>query len=231
MKQKSAVKQATLRQQIIVACMVLSVLAAIGLIWQFSPLSDNVTPEKFSEKIQQFKNYPWAPMMMIGVFVAGGICFLPLTVLTVATAMTFGPILGIFISLTGAISSAMMTYGMGYFLGKKLLRKWIGHLCEKLQPRIAKTVLGMAALRLVLVTPYTMDNIALGMLAVHFPTFVAGSFLALIPSAIIRSVLGDTLMDFWRNPDSKNLAYIVAGIAGWVVIVLLLQASARKWSL
>lgn len=230
MKRRSAAKLIPLKQQIIIACMILSVFAAIGLIWQFSPLSDSVTPEKVAEKMQQFKNDPWAPLIMIGIFVAGGICFLPLTALMVATAMTFGPMLGILISLTGAISSAMVTYCMGYLLGKKLLRKWIGPLCDNLRHRITNTVIGMTALRLVLVTPYTMNNIALGMLGVHFPTFVAGSFLALIPGAIIRSILGDAIMNFWRDPDSKNLTYIVVGVAGWALIVLSAQVLSRKWN-
>ena len=229
MKRMTAIKKFLLKRETAVALGFVVLLIAIGLFWHYSPWAEEITAERVAGKMQNFKDHDGAAFIMIGVFILGGLCFFPLTALTIATAMTFGPFQGIAISLMGAICSAVVTYGLGFLLGKTRLRKWMGPLCDRLQKSVESTgVLGMTALRFVLVVPYTAGNMALGVLRVHFPTFIAGSFLALIPGAIIRSVIGDAMMDFWREPNANNTTYIIVGCTAWLLIVISSHALARK---
>jgi uncharacterized membrane protein YdjX (TVP38/TMEM64 family) len=121
----------------------------------------------------------------------------------------------------GAISGAAVTYWIGSLLGHYGLRKWMGDLCDKLQKQSEKIgIMGMTALRLVFLVPYTMGNMAFGIIGQNFLIFIAGSFFALIPGAVVRSILGASIIDFWQHPDPQNIAYIVARNSWLGMIVL-----------
>lgn len=212
------------------AIMLAGFLFLLGLMLLIWEVTGGITPEELALEMEGFENDPVAPFITVVAFIVAGICFFPLTVMTIATAMTFGPIQGILISVSGAISAAAVTYWMGYILGHYGLRKWMGELCDRLQKHSEEIgVLGMTALRLVFWVPYTMGNMAFGIIGQNFIIFIAGSFFALIPGAIVRSILGASIMDFWENPDPKNMAFIAAGILGWSMIVLLTHIMAKKW--
>ncbi|HYD18689.1 MAG TPA: VTT domain-containing protein [Patescibacteria group bacterium] len=195
-----------------------------------SPLSEYASPEKVAEFAREFSNKPFAPALMIAIFVASQLLFFPLVIMTLATAMVFGPVEGIFISLTGATISAAITYGIGFVLGKHGLSKMLGPVCNKIKKQIEGTgVVGMIALRFIPLAPYSIVNIALGVLAIPFMTYITASFLALLPGCLIRSFLGGAITDLWEKPDSKNLTIVGVGVLLWVLIVVLSQLFVRRW--
>lgn len=212
---------------------ILAGLIIFGLAWEFSPLSTYATPEKIADVARDFAKEPMAPFIMIGLFVISQLVFFPLIIMTLATAMVFGPLEGILISLTGAMISAIITYSFGIALGKYGLKRWMGAVCAKIRTYIQGTgIVGMIALRFVPVAPYSVVNIALGVLSIPFGTYIAGSFLALLPGSIIRSFLGGAITDLWEKPDAHSLGIVAAGITVWLLMVvschLAVTVGARK---
>ncbi len=205
-------------------------LVIFGLAWEFSPLSNYATPEKIAEVARNFAQEPMAPLIMVGLFVLSQLVFFPLIIMTLATAMVFGPFEGILISLTGACISATITYFMGFALGKYGLKRMMGTVCAKIRTYINGTgVVGMIALRFVPVAPYSIVNIALGVLSIPFTTYIAGSFLALLPGCIIRSFLGGAINDLWEKPDAKNLGIVAVGITLWLMVVISSHLFVSRW--
>ena len=205
-------------------------LLIFGIAWEFSPLSAYVTPEKIAEVARNFSQEPMAPLLMVGLFVLSQLVFFPLIIMTLATAMVFGPIEGIIISLTGACISATITYGLGLAMGKYGLNRMMGAVCARIRRYIEGTgIVGMIALRFVPVAPYSIVNIALGVLSIPFTTYIAGSFLALLPGCIIRSFLGGAITDLWEKPDAKNLGIVGIGIIVWLLVVLSSHVFVNRW--
>lgn len=209
---------------------VLILLAAVAVVWSFSPLADHATPEKLAEFIGTWRNNPWAPLVMIGVFIASGLVFFPLVILMIATAMTFGPLQGIFISLSGALCSGALSYAIGYALGKKRFRNAMGPLAERIR-RYAKDtgIAGMTVIHFLPIAPFSVVNMGIGALHVPFAIFMGGIFLALLPGAVIRSFLGDAIVQLWQEPDAQNVLYIGSGLAAWLVVVIVTHKLTRRW--
>lgn len=205
-------------------------LVIFGFIWEFSPLKEYADPEKASAVVRQFSSYPAAPFIMVGIFVISQLAFFPLIIMTLTTAMVFGPVEGIFISLAGASISAAITYFIGFGLGKYGLKKMMGPVCTKVRSYIEGTgIAGMIALRFVPVAPYSIVNIALGVLSIPFLTYISGSFLALLPGCIIRSFLGGAITDLWDKPDAHNLGIVACGIFLWLSVVFITHLFVSRW--
>lgn len=218
-------KAIPLNKKIICAAVILTFLLLISAMLHFA----NITPERIVAATEIFKQSFWAPFITVGIFIIGGLCFVPLTVMTIATAIAFGPVQGIVISLTGATISATISYHIGYFLGRQRLKKWIGPFCDDLQHKVESAgIIGITALRFVFLVPYTIGNMCFGVVGVSFRIFILGTFLALIPGAVIRSILGNSFVGFFQHPDLKNTAYFTACVFVWISIVIAVNKFVKK---
>ena len=217
-------------QRLAIPGILLIFLLALGLIWDLTPLSEYATPEKIAAAVRDFAERPEAPFLMVGLIILSQLVFMPLIVMTLATAMVFPPLTGILISLAGATGSAAITYGIGHFMGEKGLRKMLGKTLVKIRDAIQGTgLIGLIALRFVPVAPYSVMNIALGVMSIPFVTFITACFLELIPGCAIRAFLGGAISKLWHNPDPKNLAIVAAGVAVWVGVVIFSHWAAKRW--
>ena len=69
---------------------------------------------------------PWAPLCVIGVFVASGLALVPVTLMIALTAALFGPVAAVPLSLTGALASGAVTFGLGRVLERRVVREIAG---------------------------------------------------------------------------------------------------------
>ena len=83
--------------------------------------------------------------------------------LIAATAAAFGPWLGFALAGTGAIASAMITYGIGAAIGRDAVETVMGPRLHRVRRSIAERgVLAVAAIRLVPIAPFTLVNLVAG---------------------------------------------------------------------
>jgi uncharacterized membrane protein YdjX (TVP38/TMEM64 family) len=209
---------------------IVTLILALGLVVEASPLSEYATPEKIVALAKNFAGQPFAPLMMVGVIILSQAVLVPISVMTLATAMVFGPFEGIAISLTGALTSALLGFGLGHFLGEKGLRKYVGPTLKKIRGHLENGgIAGLIALRFVPVAPYTVMNITLGVLEIPFITFITASFLELLPGCAIRAFLGGAISELWRNPDATSIGIVAAGFAVWGLMVLGIHMGVKQW--
>ena len=84
---------------------------AVVFAWRFTPLSALAQPDNIRQWLLDIAEIPWAPLIVLAIFILGGLVVFPVMLLIAATAAAFGPWSGFALAGIGAIASAMVTYG------------------------------------------------------------------------------------------------------------------------
>lgn len=200
---------------------ILAAIAALAAAWHWSPLRDLVDVPMLVSVASEFEQRPGAPLLVLGIFVAGGLLSFPLSVLIIASVLVFGPWQGFLYALAGALLSGIITYSIGHLLGRKAVRRLAGRKLRELDKRLARRgLLTIIIIRIVPLAPFTVINLVAGASRIRLRDFMLGSTIGLLPGLIAISVFTDQVAATIRKPDlpafailATVLAVIVAG--GW----------------
>src|SRR5689334_14370769 len=99
---------------------------ACSLAWRLTAISDWINFDTIIAWQTSIKNHPAALLIVIAAYIAAALVFFPVTILSVATVFTFGPILGNLYSLAGWLASAALGYGIGFAVGHDFFHKLVG---------------------------------------------------------------------------------------------------------
>jgi phosphatidylserine/phosphatidylglycerophosphate/cardiolipin synthase-like enzyme/uncharacterized membrane protein YdjX (TVP38/TMEM64 family) len=194
-------------------------LIALAIAWQFPPLSDIASLDQIGPMLQELAEEPWAALLVIGVYIVGGLIAFPVLILIAATAAAFGPGLGFAYAAAGSLASAVVTYALGVALGRDTLRAVIGPRLKRVQRRIVSGgVLAIAAIRLVPIAPFTVVNLVAGASDIRIGPFVAGTILGMLPGWIVMSALGHQIMRIITVPNAADVALLAGVIAIWIAV-------------
>jgi uncharacterized membrane protein YdjX (TVP38/TMEM64 family) len=215
----------------IVKAMLIGVaIIAAALIWEYTPLGDAINPKAVGHALREFATGAWAPFVVMGVFVVGGLVVFPVVVLIAATAATFGPALGFAYAALGTLLSAMVTFALGARLGKQTLRDLLGPRLESVRKRVArKGIIAVAIIRLVPVAPFTVVNLLAGASEITFTQFMLGTALGMLPGIFMMAVLGHQLSQIILHPNALSLSLFTAAVLGWIALSIALQALVTKY--
>jgi phospholipase D1/2 len=206
------------------------VLVALAIAWQFPPLSTMADPGTVGPMLRALAAEPWAPLLVLGVYVVGGLIAFPVLLLIAATAAAFGPAAGLAYAAAGSLLSAVVTYAVGVALGRDALRAVIGPRLRRVQRRIVRGgVLTIAAIRLVPIAPFTVVNLVAGASEIRFGAFVAGTILGMAPGLIVMSALGHQIMRIITGPSGTDVALLAAVVAIWIALAGGVQVAFAKF--
>lgn len=162
----------------------------------------------------------WALPAVVAAYVIGGIFFFPVTVLSIAVAAIFGPVWGPVYGICGAVASATLSFYIGRVLGGDSLKKYGGKKVQALDDRFRRSgVLGVAALRLVPIAPFSLVNLVAGVTSVHIYVFALGTFFGMLPQMIVKGLVGDSLLQIFKDPKPSSIAYLLGGIVLWGLVI------------
>lgn len=208
----------------------LAFIAALGLLWRYTPLSEYADPATLRETFSGMANNPFAAIIIVAAYVITGFFAFPVTVLIVVTAGTFGLWPGLLYAALGSMSSALATYGAGRGLGARFLRNIIGPRINRISRGIGERgILAIATIRLVPVAPFMLINLVAGAFRIPFWQYTLGTFLGLAPGIVILSVLGDRVFAMFEDPSLTDLAIVLGALALWIGFALGLQRLANRW--
>jgi uncharacterized membrane protein YdjX (TVP38/TMEM64 family) len=206
--------------------LLLGVALVVGalLVWKLTPLAELAKPERIAKWLDTVEQYRWAPLIMIGAYLAGGLVMFPVTVLGAAVAITFPPWKAAPVALIGILLSA----GLHHWLGARFLKdrtsERLGRIREKLEEILTdQGIVTLAALRMVPIAPFTLVNLAAGVMGVRFRDFLVGTALGVAPSITLLSLFGRQVRAFWRDPSGTGVALIVAVAIAWIGLAFALQ--------
>lgn len=189
------------------------VLVAVAALWRFSPLHEFADTESIAAWLHGVRSSPWAPLIVIMVYVGANAVFFPNTVLNAATILGLGTPWGLPCALAGSLTAAMITYGLGRRYGKERLKKLDSKSVERISKMLQKGgVMGMTTLRLLPIAPYGVVNLLAGAARVKPFAFGFGTFLGLLPGGLLMTAFGHQLRAVLEHPSPPQIA-IMVGVA------------------
>ncbi len=189
------------RRKIWLAVAILAVLFGMAAAWKWTPLANQIDIRKVSAWALSLRNHPARVLIILGAYLVGSLVLVPVTVLILATAIVFGPILGSAYALAGCFLGAGVTYAVGYFLGRDFVRQITGPKWKRVENKIGQTgIIAVATLRLLPVAPFTIVNVISGAFQVPIRDYIIGSFLGLAPGILLINLFTHQFVRAIRNP-------------------------------
>lgn len=213
--------------------LLIGLLILIASMWKWTPLADWIEPQNLEPLIQKLQHHQLGAVIMVSIFVIGGMVFFPVTLMIALTAAVFGPVYGFFYALLGSLLSAVASFAIGDKLNRSFLH---GLLKGKKFRRINRLlseygIFSVVFVRMVPVAPFTIVNLAAGMSSINLRDFIYGTLLGMAPGILMLALVGDRLNHLWQEPSLHNMAITGGAILGWLGISFLLQRMINRWRL
>jgi len=189
----------------------LFLLLALPAAWRWTPLNQWVDFEKVVVFQEAVRSYPAAFLWVLAVYLLATVVLFPMTMLNVATVLTFGPVLGNAYALAGWLLSATVGYGIGRMLGQDMLHRIAGPRLDRLIHQVEDHgFITVLTIRLLPVAPFTLANLFVGASGIRFRDFFLASVIGRIPGILVLSVAGVHLENALRNPSTGS--FILLGL-------------------
>jgi phospholipase D1/2 len=212
-----------------IVCIVIAI-ALLILAWRFTALSALVHPDSLRQGLQNIAELPGAPLIVLAVFVVGGLVAFPVLLLIAATAAAFGPWLGFALAGAGAIASAAVTYGVGAAFGRRLMEDLLGPRVHRVRRSIVRhSVLAVASVRLVPIAPFTVVNLVAGASRIPFVDYLLGTILGMAPGLVVMSALGYQIWSIFTEPTPTNVLLFLLAVLAWLAVSIGAQALVLRW--
>jgi phosphatidylserine/phosphatidylglycerophosphate/cardiolipin synthase-like enzyme/uncharacterized membrane protein YdjX (TVP38/TMEM64 family) len=169
-------------------------LVALASLWRWTPLSELLAPADLVASVEPLRTHALgAPLAVLGMGVAGTL-LIPITVLILASALLFGPWLGFVVALSGALLSALLSYGAGRLLWRDAVHRLMTSRVRRLSRYVAARGLwAVATVRVVPVAPFGVVNLAAGASHLSLRDFTLGTLFGMAPGILAMTLLGDRL--------------------------------------
>lgn len=210
---------------------VATLLFALVLAWNFTPLAELADPDALVNSLEGLRGHWWIYPAILGLYLLGAVVLFPVTVLIAGTGLLLGPLTGWLWAMIGAMASAWIGYAVGHWLGRASIQHISAGAVHAVTATLRKRgVITVAALRMVPVAPFTVVNMTIGAAGVGARDYFAGTFLGMLPGTFILTMLGDRLGEAWRDPDPANILLFGLVIFAWLLLAFLLQRLVSRLS-
>lgn len=205
----------------------------LGTMWHLLQRYELLTQAHLSELIGYVRQWRTAPWMFAAVMATYAIALLvmfPLSLLVVVTGLLFGPIWGVAYATLGTLTSSVVSYWVGHWLGREALMRYGGRHLRGLSGYLSQRgIRTMTVINLLPLAPFTLTNMLAGAFHLKFRDYMIGSTLGIVPGLAAVILLGSQLGALFTAASSKEL--ILAGIgliAGAGLLVGLKHYATRR---
>ena len=218
-------RKPALRQIATGAAALLALVVLAGL-WQWTPLREVIDVTWLAARLEEVKNGPVALLVTVAGFLIGGLLVMPVMVLIAVTILAFGPWWGFWYALIGMTASALLTFGVGRLLGRRLMDHLSGSWVHRTSRMLAaKGVLTVIALRILPVAPFSILNAVAGASHLKAKDFFVGTVLGELPGLVSLALFLDQVAETVRHPGPGSVLVLVLIIAG----ILFIAWALTRW--
>lgn len=186
-------------------------LLLLAAAWHWTPLGRWFNVGQLVRWTSALGNNELAPVFVAAAFVLGGLVMFPITLLIIATAVSFPWPQNFMYAFSGSLVSSIATYGLGRLMGRKSIQHMAGDRLSRLGQRLAKRGLAtIITLRLIPVAPHSFINLVAGALRVRFLDLAFGTALGMLPGILAVTFFTETLADVLRHPGWRNYLILAA---------------------
>jgi phosphatidylserine/phosphatidylglycerophosphate/cardiolipin synthase-like enzyme/uncharacterized membrane protein YdjX (TVP38/TMEM64 family) len=204
----------------------LLIMLALAAAWRWTPLGDLLDFSAIVTWADRLREMEATPLIVAGIYLAGTLIMVPITLLILATAFVFGPLTGFLYAMGGSLLGAMSSYYLGHIVGRDTIRKLGGSRLNKVSRRLARHgIITIIALRVVPVAPFSLINIAAGASHILFRDFVLGTLLGMAPGILALTLLEHQVERAIRDPSLGDFALLGALVVG----ILLAAWLSKRW--
>lgn len=194
-------------------------LAALAAAWQWTPLSEYLTPERVSSWAGTVRGVPWSPVAVMLVYVPAAFVMFPRPVLTLFGVIAFGPWLGFVYGMAGILLSAVATYYAGRALSAATVRRVAGDKLDDVNRALRRHgLLAVFAIRIVPVAPFFVESIVAGAARVRLWHYTLGTFGGMLPGVLATTVFGDQIATALEDTSKINYGLIAAIVLVFVAM-------------
>lgn len=210
--------------------LLVAAVVALALAWKVTPLAEYASPEKVVPILEQVRNTSWALPAGILAYVLGTLLFFPHMVMTGTVVIVFAPLEAFAVAMLGSLISCSIGWAAGLGLGERTLRSLLGRYAGKISGYARQGgVMGLTLLRLLPIAPFTVVNLALGMMRVKFWHLLVATLLGLLPGTLVSVYIGKSAVDLFKHPEPGNLMMVGLGLLLWLGVVALTHFISRYW--
>ncbi len=205
-------------RQIVTGSAGLLVLILLAGLWQWTPLRDLLDVTSLVAWLEEVANGPIALPMTVAGFLIGGLLVMPVMLLIAATILAFGPWWGFWYALVGMTASALLTFGIGRLLGRRLIDHLSGSWVHRISRTLAKKgVLTVVTLRMLPIAPFSLLNAVAGASHIRTMDFFLGTILGELPGLIGLALFLDQVTETIRHPGLGSILLLIVIAAGIVL--------------
>jgi phosphatidylserine/phosphatidylglycerophosphate/cardiolipin synthase-like enzyme/uncharacterized membrane protein YdjX (TVP38/TMEM64 family) len=198
------------------AAALLALVLLAGL-WQWTPLRDVIDVTSLAADLEEVSSGPVALLLTVAGFLIGGLLVMPVMVLIAVTILAFGPWWGFWYALIGMTASALLTFGVGRLLGRRLMDHLSGSWVHRTSRMLAaKGVLTVMAIRILPVAPFSILNAVAGASHLRTKDFFVGTVLGELPGLVSLALFLDQVTETVRHPGPGSVLLLIVIIAGIV---------------
>ncbi len=176
------------------------------------------------------RDTPWAPLIVVAVYVLLNFAGVPQFLLVGGTVIVFGPWTGFVYAWCATMISSSVGFWLGHFFGGELFRRFGGGTANQLSARIARHgVLASAIVRVVPAGPAIMVNMAAGLSHISYGKFLLGTGLGIAPKILVIALVGKGISSFLESGSGLALAAIAGLVVLWIVAMILARRVFKRW--
>ncbi len=197
--------------------LIVGLLAIAGVLYTsgaFNTISDYAS---FRKLIESTGVLGYA--IYIGVYIIAAVFSVPASIITISAGLIFGPVLGAFLSLTGATVGGTCAFLIARYIARDAIIKRFGHLAivKKIEDGVKKNGKDFLIFtRLVPFFPYTIQNYAYGLTSMSLLTFFVVSYITMAPGSFIYAYMAGDIAENGVRPS----LFIKLAVAGIVLFLL-----------
>jgi uncharacterized membrane protein YdjX (TVP38/TMEM64 family) len=214
------------RRALVRVAAVVLILLGLAATWRWTPLAKWVSIDTVDAWATFLRQNPIAPLPVLAAYLIGSLVLVPVTSLIVLTALIFGPFTGFLYAFAGCLLAAMLTYGVGSFFGKDLVRHVAGSRLNRFRERLARHgVLAIITVRVIPIAPFTIVNMMAGASHIRARDFLLGTVLGMGPGIFALTFFTSQLETTVRAPTVESLLLL----SGLVVLLGLITSCVYRW--
>ncbi len=212
------------RKRLIIFAALMLTLIALAAAWKWSPLAGYLDIDAMSEWIGSLSNNRLMPLIVVALYVLGGLVVFPVTVMVAITAVLFPPLIALALSVAGAMMSASVVYWIGRIVGRDFVRRVAGKRINQLSRRLARQgLLAMTIIRFIPVAPFSVVNLVAGASHIRFRDYFIGTLIGMTPGFIAITLFTESLISFLFQPNILNVTILIGITLAAVVLLIWLK--------
>lgn len=195
-----------------------------AVFWSLAGPEEWLRLDSYQRLIPLLRDNIWGPLLVIAVFVIGGLVMAPVTWMIVGTSLIFGPVRGFIYSLAGSLLSAAASYLAGRLFWQKSVQRLAGIRISRLRNWLArKSVLAIAIIRNIPVAPYTVVNFLAGSMRIGFWGYILGTAIGMLPGMAALVFFSARILSLVRDPSPANILLAAGALVLVIGLASLLQ--------